>query len=98
MNYSKTYLSIVIFSFFLALWMIGSAKSLETTWLGIYNRAGNIQKESANEYSSTFFSKKRCEKWIRDNKKYWPEGAYACGKNCTFERGGFLSCEKLYDY
>ncbi len=98
MDYTKTFLGIIIATFLLALFVIGNVMSLETTWLGIYNSEGNIQKEIKNEYSKTFFAKRKCENWIKERKKINPNGLYACGKNCKFKTMGFLDCDKLYKY
>jgi mannosyltransferase OCH1-like enzyme len=94
MDYKKSYLIIVIIAFVVSLFVIRNITSLETTWLGVYN----IQRETKNEYSNTFFSKKQCETWIRKRKENVSAGIYVCGKNCSFKITGLINCEKIFEY
>jgi len=98
MDYKKYYLVIVITAFVVSLFVIRNITSLETTWLGVYNPEGNIQRETKNEYSNTFFSKKQCEAWIKKRKENSFSGIYVCGKNCSFMAMGFIDCEKIFEY
>jgi mannosyltransferase OCH1-like enzyme len=98
MDYKKSYLIIVIIAFVVSLFVIRNITSLETTWLGVYNSEGNIQRETKNEYSNTFFSKKQCETWIRKRKENVSAGIYVCGKNCSFKITGLINCEKIFEY
>ena len=98
MDYTKAFLGITVAMFLLALFVIGNVMSLETTWLGIYNSEGDIQKETKNEYSKTFFTKRKCENWIEKRKKINSDGLYVCGKNCKFRTIGMLDCKQMYNY
>jgi hypothetical protein len=98
MDYTKAFLGITIATFLLALFIIGNVMSLETTWLGIYNSEGDIQEETKNEYSKTFFTKRKCENWIKKRKKINPDGLYVCAENCKFIVTGLINCDKLFEY
>jgi len=99
MEYGKIYLTIFLASSLLAAGVIINISSLDTTWLGIYNPEGNIQFETRNEYSSTFFKKSSCESWVKERKeKDQPGGVYVCGKNCEIKGNGLIDCDKIYRY